>query len=100
MDLQRLLKEAQKMQSKVTKVEKELNEAEYEGKNGPVTVKINGKHEVLSVDIEEDVLNAENKEMLQDMILLAFNEANAKANKEREEKMGSVTAGVSIPGVF
>lgn len=38
--------------------------------------------------------------MLQDMILLAFNEANAKANKEREEKMGSITAGVSIPGVF
>ncbi|MDY5252559.1 MAG: YbaB/EbfC family nucleoid-associated protein [Erysipelotrichaceae bacterium] len=100
MDLQRLLKEAQKMQSKVTKVEKELNESEYEGKNGPVAVKINGKHEVLSVEIEEDVLTAENKEMLQDMILLAFNEANAKANKDREDKMGSVTAGVSIPGVF
>ncbi len=100
MDLQRLLREAQKMQSKVSKVEKELNEAEYEGKNGPVSIKINGKHEVISVEIEEDVLSAENKDMLQDMILLAFNEANEKANKERDEKMGAVTAGVSIPGVF
>lgn len=100
MDLQRLLREAQKMQSKVSKVEKELNEAEYKGKNGPVTIKINGKHEVISVEIEEDVLSAENKDMLQDMILLAFNEANEKANKERDEKMGAVTAGVSIPGVF
>ena len=51
MDLQRLLREAQKMQSKVSKVEKELNEAEYEGKNGPVSIKINGKHEVTSVEI-------------------------------------------------
>lgn len=100
MDLQRLLREAQKMQSKVSKVEKELNEAEYEGKNGPVSIKMNGKHEVISVEIEEDVLSAENKDMLQDMILLAFNEANEKANKERDEKMGAVTAGVSIPGVF
>lgn len=100
MDLQRLLREAQKMQSKVSKIEKELNEAEYEGKNGPVSIKINGKHEVISVEIEEDVLSAENKDMLQDMILLAFNEANEKANKERDEKMGAVTAGVSIPGVF
>ena len=100
MDLQRLLREAQKMQSKVSKVEKELNEAEYEGKNGPVSIKINGKHEVISVEIEEDVLSAENKDMLQDMILLAFNEANEKANKERDEKMEAVTAGVSIPGVF
>ena len=100
MDLQRLLREAQKMQSKVSKVEKELNEAEYEGKNGPVSIKINGKHEVISVEIEEDVLSAENKDMLQDMILLAFNEANEKANNERYEKMVDVTAGVSIPGVF
>lgn len=100
MDLQRLLKQAQKMQKEVTKVEKELNETEYEGKNGPVSVKINGKNEVLEVKLEEEVLSADNKDMLEDMLKLAFNEANAKARKEREEKMNSLTAGVSIPGIF
>ena len=100
MDIQRLLKEAQKMQSSLQKVEKELEDSQYEGKSGPVTVVINGNHNVDSVDIYEEILSADNKEMLQDMIMLAINDANKKASDERENKMSSLTAGVKMPGVF
>ena len=100
MDIQRLLKEAQKMQSSLQKVEKELEDSQYEGKSGPVTVVINGNHNVVSVDIDEEILSADNKEMLQDMIMLAINDANKKASDERENKMSSLTVGVKMPGVF
>lgn len=100
MDIQRLLKEAQKMQGNLQKVEKELEESQYEGKSGPVTIIVNGNHNVVSVDIDEEILSADNKEMLQDMIMLAFNDASSKAQAEREEKMSSLTAGVKMPGVF
>ena len=100
MDIQRLLKEAQKMQSSLQKVEKELEDSQYEGKSGPVTVVINGNHNVVSVDIDEEIWSADNKEMLQDMIMLAINDANKKASDERENKMSSLTAGVKMPGVF
>lgn len=100
MDIQRLLKEAQKMQSSLQKVEKELEDSQYEGKSGSVTVVINGNHNVVSVDIDEEILSADNKEMLQDMIMLAINDANKKASDERENKMSSLTAGVKMPGVF
>lgn len=100
MDIQRLLKEAQKMQGNLQKVEKELEESQYEGKSGPVTIIVNGKHNVVSVDIDEEILSADNKEMLQDMIMLAFNDAISKAQAEKEEKMSSLTAGIKMPGVF
>lgn len=100
MDIQRLLKEAQKMQGNLQKVEKELEESQYEGKSGPVSIVINGNHQVVSVNIDEEILSADNKEMLQDMIMLAFNDASSKAQTEREEKMSSLTAGVKMPGVF
>ena len=50
--------------------------------------------------ISKEILSADNKEMLQDMIMLAINDANKKASDERENKMSSLTAGVKMPGVF
>ena len=102
MDLQKLMQEAQKMQKELGKIEEELAETIYEGTSGGsegVIVKVNGRTEVQEVLIPDELLDVENKEMLQDMILIAANDAIAQANADREEKMGSVTSGMKLPGM-
>ena len=102
MDMKRLMEQAQQMQRKLKKIEQELNETEYTGVSGGsngVSVKINGKNEVIEVNISEELLEKENKEELQDMILLAVNSAVDQAKTERDEKLGAVTQGVSFPGM-
>lgn len=102
MDFQNILKQAQAMQSNLTKINEELNNKTYEGNNGGsqgVTVKVSGANEILEVNISEDLLEKDNKEMLQDMIMLATNDALNKALKEKEEKLGNATQGISIPGL-
>lgn len=99
MDMQRLMQQAQLMQRKLAKIEEELDATIYEGKNNGVEVKVNGKNEVTEVSIDEDLLDKENKDMLQDMVMLAVNDAQAKAKADREAKMGSVTQGVRMPGM-
>ena len=102
MDLSRLMQQAQQMQRELGKIEDELNSTIYEGNNGGkngVTIKINGTYAVEEVIVGEDLLDKENKEMLQDMIMIAMNDAVTKAAEDRESKMGSVTQGVRIPGM-
>ena len=99
MDMQRLMQQALQMQRKLAKIEEELDATIYEGKNNGVEVKVNGKNEVTEVSIDEDLLDKENKDMLQDMVMLAVNDAQAKAKADREAKMGSVTQGVRMPGM-
>ncbi|MBR2760108.1 MAG: YbaB/EbfC family nucleoid-associated protein [Solobacterium sp.] len=102
MDMRRLMEQAQQMQKKLKKIEDELNETVYEGVSGGstgVSVKMNGRNEIIEVNINEELLDKENKEELQDMILLAVNNAVDQAKSEREEKMGAITQGVSIPGM-
>ena len=84
MDMQRLMQQAQQMQRKLAKIEEELDATIYEGKNNGVEVKVNGKNEVTEVSIDEDLLDKENKDMLQDMVMLAVNDAQAKAKADRE----------------
>ncbi|SJZ70859.1 YbaB/EbfC family nucleoid-associated protein [Anaerorhabdus furcosa] len=102
MDLQNLLKQAQKMQGSIQKIESELNESEYTGSAGGngVNVTIKGNYEVTNITIDEDLLEKDNKDMLQDLIMVAINQAVETASKDREEKMGAVTAGVKMPGMF
>lgn len=102
MDLQKLMQQAQQMQRELGKIEEELNATIYEGSSGGsdgVAVKVNGKNEVQEVVIPDELMDVENKEMLQDMILIAVNDAIAKATAEREEKMGSLTQGMKLPGM-
>ena len=99
MDMKRLMEQAQAMQKKL---EEELDATEYTGTTGGsngVSVRINGKNEILEVSIHEDLLDKENKEELQDMLLIAMNSAVDQARGDRENKMGSITQGVSIPGM-
>ena len=85
MDIQKLMEQARQMQDNLGKIEEELNATEYEGKAGGngVKVVVNGRNEVQSVDL----------------ILIAVNEAVDKAFQDRENKLGSATSGLKLPGM-
>ena len=67
---------------------------------GAVTVEMNGHHEVKSVKIDPDAVDTSDMEMLEDMVLTAFNDALEKAQAMAQEKMGAITGGMNIPGMF
>lgn len=97
MNIQAMMKQAQKLQKDMMKTKEEIDKKTFEGKSSFVTVTASGDKKILSVKIEEDISN-EDKEMLEDMILLAVNDVLSKIDKETEEKMGAYTQG--IPGLF
>ena len=101
MDIQKLMEQARQMQDNLGKIEEELNATEHEGKAGGngVKVVVNGRNEVQSVEIADDLMSVDNKEMLQDLILIAVNEAVEKAFQDRESKLGSATSGLNLPGM-
>ncbi len=91
----------QKMQEDMAKVQQEVEEAEYSASSGggAVEVTVSGKHEVLSVKIQPDVVDKEDVEMLEDLLIASLNEAIRKANDTMEREMGKVTGGLNIPGL-
>lgn len=97
MDFNALMKQAQKMQSDLQKTQSKLEETIYEGKSNGIVVKVNGKNECQSIEIPDELL--EDKEMLQDMLMIAFNNAVEESSKDRESQLGGITAGLNIPGM-
>lgn len=97
MNIQAMMKQAQKLQSDMLKVKDEIDNMEFEGTNGLVNVKINGKKEIIEVSINSADLTIDDIEMLQDMIVIAINSAMKKVDKITDEKMGKFG---SIPGLF
>lgn len=94
MNMQELMKQAQKMQQGIMNIKEKINEMEFTGSSSIVEVKMNGKKEVLSVNIKEKIdLNTE-KDVLEDMLVIAFNNAAESVNKEVEEKIGPATSGL------
>jgi len=98
MNMQALMKQAQKIQNDMMKAKEEINNSIYEGKSSIVTVKMNGEKKLLEVKIDSEQLDKEDIEMLSDMIIVAVNEAIKKVDKDTEEKMGKYTQG--MPGLF
>ena len=93
-----MMKQAQKLQNDMMKVKDEIDKTEFSAENGFVVVKMNGKKEITSLQITPDEdFDISDMEMLQDMIVLAINNASQKVDKETEEKMGKFS---SIPGLF
>jgi len=102
--MSKLLKQAQEMQQQIEDVQGELSDmiVEAESGGGMVTVKVNGKQEVLEVNIDPEAM-AEDSEMLEDLIISALNKALSQAQSDSQEKMNSVTggmmSGLKIPGM-
>ena len=94
-----LYKQAQKMQENMAKVQKELEDLEIEGNSGGGVVKVvvNGKKDIKSINIQEEILK-EDKNMIEDMVLAAVKNAMQKAEKIAEDKMKAVTGGI-LPGM-
>ena len=99
MDLQKMLKTAKEMQDKL---QKELAEMRVEGTSGGgmVTVTLDGQKNLLSVRIEPEVVNKDEVEMLQDLILAAFNDAASRVDENLADKLGGLGGGLKIPGLF
>lgn len=102
MNMQALLKQAQKMQKEITKAEEELKNKEYETTMGGGALKISvaGNMEIKSIDIDKTLLNEEGKEDLEEMLKSAINEALAIAAEEKDKVMSGLTGGVKMPGGF
>ena len=100
--LSQLMRQAQEMQAKMARLEEELAREEFEVSSGggAVTVRMNGKQEVMKLTIREDVLKDGDKEMLEDMITAAVNEAHQKASSLAKERIAAITGGMNLPGLF
>lgn len=96
-----LLKQAQQFQSKMAKLQEELGEKTVEATSGGgmVSVVANGKQEIVSITIEAEVIDPEDKEMLQDLIIAAVNDALTKAKNMVQEEMGKLTHGLNLPNL-
>ena len=101
-NMNNLMKQAQKLQREMEQMQKDLEEKEFEVSvgGGAVVVKANGKKEIVSINIKPEVVDADDVEMLEDLVLSAVNEALRKAEEESADKMGKLTGGMNIPGLF
>jgi DNA-binding YbaB/EbfC family protein len=96
-----LLKQAQQFQTKIAKLQEELEDrtVETSAGGGMVTVVVNGRQELVSITIEPEVINSDDKEMLQDLILAAINDGLSKAKEMVNEEMGKLTKGLNLPNI-
>lgn len=101
-NMQQLARQAQKLQQQMTKMQEELEAREYEASagGGMVTVKVNGKKELLGLEIKPEAVDPDDVEMLQDMVMAAVNEGLRIASETMEKEMGKLTGGMNIPGLF
>ena len=98
MNIQAMMKQAQQLQKKMMDEKKAIDSKVFTGKSSLVSITMTGDKKVTGVDINMDSIESDDKEMLEDMIMLAVNDAIGKINKETESKMGKYTQG--IPGLF
>ncbi|MGB7296039.1 MAG: YbaB/EbfC family nucleoid-associated protein [Candidatus Aminicenantales bacterium] len=98
-NLQKMLKQAKEMQDKL---QKELAELRLEGTSGGgmVTVTLDGQKNLVSVRLDPEVVSRDDVDMLQDLIVAAFNDAAAKVDEHMAQKLSSLGGGLKIPGLF
>ncbi|MDQ1278363.1 MAG: nucleoid-associated protein EbfC [Thermodesulfobacteriota bacterium] len=96
-----IMKQAKKMQERMARLQQELETKTVEASSGGgmVSVVVNGKFEIVSLKIEKDVVNAEDVEMLQDLVMAAVNEGVRKAQEMTTAEMSKITGGLNIPGL-
>ena len=101
-NMQNMMRQVQKMQDDMTALQADLDQREYEIKagGGVVAVKINGKKEILSIDIKPEIVDPDDIETLSDVLVAAVNEAIKKVEDTNSAEMSKITGNVSIPGMF
>lgn len=101
MDLSNIMEQAKVMQEKMAKIQEDLSKKIITGSagGGMVQVTVNGQGEVLGVEIEKPVIDPEDKEMLQDLITAATNDAMRRAKDLSQQELGQLTGGLNIPGL-
>ena len=100
-NMQQLMRQAQKMQEKLTQAQEELDTREYEASagGGAVSCRVSGKRELLSLTIKPEVVDHDDVEMLQDLVMAAVNEALRLGEKTREDTMNAMTP-AGMGGLF
>jgi DNA-binding YbaB/EbfC family protein len=101
-DFMKMVKQAQEMQKKMAQLEEELEREQVEAASGggAVTARVNGRQILLKLSIRDDVFKDGDREMLEDLILAAVNEAHQKAADLAKERMSAITGGMKIPGLM
>lgn len=99
MNLQKMMKQAQEMQNKIAALQAKIEAEEVTGAagGGLVSVRINGKHSLLKVNIDDSLMKTDEKEMLEDLIVAAFNDAKDKIDASTSSQMNAVTSGLNLP---
>ena len=102
MNQMQMMKQAQKMQQDLLKMQQEMETKEYEATagGGVVTAVANGKRELLRITIDPEAVDPDDVEMLQDMVVAAANEALRKADAEQAASMSKLTGGLNLGGLF
>ncbi len=101
-NMNQMLKQAQKMQDDITALQADLEQREFTASvgGGAVEITINGKRNVTKLDIKPEVVDPDDVEMLQDLIMSAFNEAVRNLDETSDAEMSKITGGVSFPGLY
>jgi len=97
-----MMKQAQKLQAQMVRLQEEMAEKTVEATSGGGMIRVvaNGRQQVVSIQIEKEVVDPEDVEMLQDLILAAVNDALAKSQQMVTEEMSKLTGGMNIPGLM
>ena len=100
MDINKLMQQAQAMQKQLEETTKQINDMEFEGSasNGLVKVVVNGENKIQSINIEQSIINPEDKEMIEDLIMIAVNDAIDKAEDYKKDRYGTMASALGIPG--
>ncbi|MDO5017681.1 MAG: YbaB/EbfC family nucleoid-associated protein [Lagierella massiliensis] len=101
-NMNNMMKQMQKMQKEMTEAQEKIEETEFiaSAGGGSIEVTVNGKREVVNVKIDPEVVDPEDVDMLQDLLMVAVNDALNQVNEETEKSMGKFTGGMNIPGLF
>ncbi len=101
-NMQGMIRQAQKMQEQMNELQEKLDMREYEitAGGGVVSLKINGKKEILSLSLKAEIVDPDDIETLSDVLCAAFNEAIKKVDETNKKEMSQITGDVGIPGLF
>lgn len=99
MNIQKMLKQAQEMQAKLGGMQAEMEAREFEGvaASGAVKITLTGKGKMTKIALDASLLNADEKEMLEDLIMVAHKDAKDKADAALNDAMGALTGGLNLP---